>query len=159
MRSITLLAGCLCGALALGVAAAQADTMHPELGAKLSGMGEHGVVNLQSNASKGRLCWRFDVATKGLTGASVRDSAGMVVAKLGSGYTSKSCAAVSAKALELIESKPGGLAPLAEVRELVVQSLRQRKLEELQAAYLSAIVERSGTINEAALRRAVAPGP
>jgi parvulin-like peptidyl-prolyl isomerase len=61
--------------------------------------------------------------------------------------------------VKLIEAKPGGLAPLAEVRDLVIQSLRQRKLEELQAAYLSAIVERSGTINEMALRRAVTPGP
>ncbi|HZQ02459.1 MAG TPA: hypothetical protein VFA88_00405 [Gaiellaceae bacterium] len=107
MRPITLLAGSLCGALAIGIAAAEADTMHPELGARLVGMGEHGVVNLQSNASKGRLCWTFDVATKGLTGASVRDSAGMVVAKLGSSYAAKSCASVPAKTLRLIESKPG----------------------------------------------------
>jgi len=107
MRSLTLLAGSLCAALAVGVAASQADTMHPELGAKLSGMGEHGVVNLQSNTSKGRLCWTFDVTAKGLTGASVRDSAGMIVARLGSTYAAKSCTAVSAKALALIESKPG----------------------------------------------------
>jgi hypothetical protein len=107
MRSITLLAGSLCGALAIGIAAAQADTMHPQLGARLAGMGEHGVVNLQSNASKGRLCWTFDVTTKGLTGAAVRDSAGMIVAKLGSSYTAKSCASVPTKALRLIESKPG----------------------------------------------------
>ena len=110
MRSITLLTGWLCAALAVAVSAAQADTMHPQLGARLSGMGEHGVVNLQSNATKGRLCWTFDVSTKGLTGASVRDSAGMVVAKLGSSYTAKSCAAVSTKALQLLESKPGSYA-------------------------------------------------
>jgi hypothetical protein len=63
-------------------------------------------VNLQSNATKGRLCWTFDLTTKGLTGASIRDSAGMVVAHLGMAYDAKSCAAVSAKALDLIESKP-----------------------------------------------------
>ena len=40
-------------------------------------------MNLQSNAAKGQLCWTFDVMTKGITGASIRDSAGMVVAKLG----------------------------------------------------------------------------
>ena len=92
------------GVFALGVAAAQADTMHPVLGAKLSGMGEHGVVNLQLKTHD--LCWTFDVSTKGLTGASIRDSAGMVVAKLGSTYSAKSCAMVSAKALGLIDSKP-----------------------------------------------------
>ena len=57
--------------------------MHPVLAAKLAGMGEHGVVNLQSNAGKGQLCWTFDVMTDGVTGASIRDSGGMVVAKLG----------------------------------------------------------------------------
>ena len=93
-------------AAALGAASAGAATMHPVLGAKLAGMGEHGVVNFQSNAAKGRLCWTFDVTTDGITGASIRDSAGMVVAKLGDTYKAKSCAAVPTKALELIESKP-----------------------------------------------------
>ena len=50
--------------------------MHPTLGAKLSGMGEHGVVNLQSNATNGQLCWTFDVMTDGVTGASIRDTPG-----------------------------------------------------------------------------------
>ena len=94
-------------ALALGAAAASAATMHPVLGAKLAGMGEHGVVNLRSDAVGGKLCWTFDVMTKGVTGASIRDTGGMVVAKLGNAYAAKSCTAVSTKALELIESKPG----------------------------------------------------
>ena len=106
MRSIGFLALCAAAALLVGVGAATADTMHPVLGAKLSGMGETGVVNLQSNATKGQLCWTFEVSTKGITGASVRDTAGMVVAKLGTTYKPKSCAAVSGKALMLIESKP-----------------------------------------------------
>jgi hypothetical protein len=93
-------------AVVVGGGVARADTMHPVLGAKLAGMGEHGVVNLQSNAAKGRLCWTFDLTTKDLTGASIRDSAGMVVAHLGTGYDAKSCSAVSSKALDLIESKP-----------------------------------------------------
>ncbi|HEX4519819.1 MAG TPA: hypothetical protein VH063_09595 [Gaiellaceae bacterium] len=88
-------------------AIASGAMMHPVLAAKLTGMGEHGVVNFQSNASKGQLCWTFDVMTDGVTGASIRDSGGMVVAKLGSTYKAKSCAAVSKKALDLIESKPG----------------------------------------------------
>jgi hypothetical protein len=69
-------------------------------------MGEHGVVNFQSMAAKGRLCWTFSLQTKGITGASIRDEAGMVVAKLGSGYTPKGCSAVTAKALSTIDAKP-----------------------------------------------------
>jgi len=107
MRSITFSVLCAGGVLLLGGAAAEANTMHPELGAELSGMGEQGIVNLQSNATKGQLCWTFDVSAKGLTGASVRDSAGMVVAKLSATYKAKSCAAVPSKALALIESRPG----------------------------------------------------
>jgi hypothetical protein len=106
LRSMTLLAAGALGALALGAGAAQADTMHPQLGAKLSGMGEHGVVNLTSDTTKGRLCWTFDVATKGITGASIRDTAGMVVTKLGTAYHAKSCATVPTKALGLIDAKP-----------------------------------------------------
>ncbi len=91
----------------VGAGTAGAGTMHPVFAARLAGMGEHGIVNFQSTAAKGRLCWTFSLSTKGVTGASIRDSAGMVVAKLGSGYTAKSCGAVTMKALNLIESKPG----------------------------------------------------
>ncbi|MGD5339931.1 hypothetical protein QUS67_22620, partial [Xanthomonas citri pv. citri] len=80
MRSMVM-AATVFGALVLA-GSALADTMHPTLGAKLTGMGEHGVVNLQ--AKNGHLCWTFDVPTKGITGASIRDTHGMVVAKLGS---------------------------------------------------------------------------
>jgi peptidylprolyl isomerase len=57
--------------------------------------------------------------------------------------------------VKLIDTKPSELAPLAEVREGLIQTLRQRKSEELQAAYVNGIVERTATINEMALRRAV----
>jgi hypothetical protein len=80
--------------------------MHPELGARLAGMGEHGIVNLQSNAATGRLCWTFELKGTGLTVASIRDAHGMIVAKLGSAYTAKGCASATKKALELIESQP-----------------------------------------------------
>jgi hypothetical protein len=106
MGSKRIVAAVSATAALLGAGAAQADTMHPQLGARLAGMGEHGVVNLQSKAAQGRLCWTFDVSTKGITAASIRDSAGMLVARLGSGYSAKSCATVPAKALNLIESKP-----------------------------------------------------
>jgi hypothetical protein len=61
--------------------------------------------------------------------------------------------------VKLVESKPSELAPLAEVRDGLIQTLRQRKFEELQAAYVNGMLERSGlAINEMALRKAVAPG-
>lgn len=93
-------------ALLLGSGIALADTMHPELGARLSGMGEHGIVNFQSHAAAGRLCWTFELPTKGITGASIRDAHGMIVARLGKTYTAKGCAPVAKKALDLIETKP-----------------------------------------------------
>jgi hypothetical protein len=93
-------------AAALGAGAARADTMHPVLGARLAGMGEHGVVNFHSTAAAGKLCWTFQLGTKGVTRASIRDGAGMVVAKLGKAYTGKGCAKVPAKALRLLEAKP-----------------------------------------------------
>ena len=91
----------------IGTGVATASMMHPVLGAKLSGMGEHGVVNLQSDAGKGQLCWTFDLMAKDVTGASIRDAGGMVVAKLGPAYKAKSCATVAKSALDMIESKPG----------------------------------------------------
>jgi hypothetical protein len=94
-------------ALALCAGTALADTMHPELGAKLSGMGQHGIVNLQLQAAKGNLCWAFELTTKGITGASIRDAAGMKVAELGMHYTPKGCGAVAKRTLEMMESKPG----------------------------------------------------
>ena len=106
MRSAKLTAGAVAAA-ALGLAgAALADTMHPVLGAKLSGMGEHGVVNLHSYVSKQQLCWTFELPAAGETGASLRDSAGMVVAHLGRTYKAKGCATVPAKTLGLVEARP-----------------------------------------------------
>ena len=107
MRSIKLTAVTACALVALGSGTALADTMHPQLAAKLSGMGEHGIVNLRSDAAKGQLCWTFELAAKGIAGASIRDAAGMKVAELGMHYAAKSCDAVAMKALDLIEAKPG----------------------------------------------------
>jgi peptidylprolyl isomerase len=76
--------------------------------------------------------------SKGETSAVIRSPAGFHIVKL-------------------IDTKPSELMPLAEVREELIQTLRQRKSEELQAAYVNAIVERTATINEMALRRAVVP--
>ncbi len=81
-RKRTFVAVAVSAAALLGAGTALAG-MHAVLGAKLSGMGEHGIVNLQSNASKGKLCWTFEVPTKGITGASIRDTAGMKVDRAG----------------------------------------------------------------------------
>ena len=100
------LAGAVAVAALIGAGGAAADTMHPRLAARLQGMGEHGIVNFESQAAAGRLCWTFDLHTKGVTGGSIRDAQGMIVARLGTAYRAKSCARVAAKALRLIESKP-----------------------------------------------------
>ncbi len=81
--------------------------MHPQLGARLSGMGEHGIVNLTSHAKKHQLCWKFDLHTMHVLGATVRDKHGMIVAHLGHMYRAHGCAMVPKKSLQLIEAKPG----------------------------------------------------
>ncbi|HJQ73654.1 MAG TPA: hypothetical protein VJ814_02115 [Gaiellaceae bacterium] len=86
---------------------ATAATMHPQLGARLSGMGEHGIVNLTAHAKKHQLCWTFDLTLMHATGATVRDGHGMTVAHLGDMYREKGCAMVSKQSLALIETKPG----------------------------------------------------
>jgi hypothetical protein len=103
MRSLVL-------ALALGAFAAVpalADTMHPVFGARVSGMGDHGIVNFHSYASQSKLCWTFELGAKGLTGASIRDAHGMAVARLGTRYSAKGCTKVVSRELNAIESKLG----------------------------------------------------
>jgi hypothetical protein len=92
---------------AIAAGTAGAATMHPALGAKLSGMGEHGTVHLTSNATTGKVCWAFTVMNHGLTGASIHDHAGMMVAKLGPAYKAKSCTTVTPSAVRMIQSNPG----------------------------------------------------
>jgi len=103
---LRLLCACIATSVAAVAGPALADSMHPELGARLAGMGEHGIVNLTLKASHHDICWTFDIPTKGVTAASVRDSHGMVVAKLGNTYTKKGCAMVPAKAISTIEAAP-----------------------------------------------------
>jgi hypothetical protein len=105
---ISLAAG---AALALAAPTAFAGTsgMHPELGARLAGMGEHGVVNLQVKTKSAQVCWTFDLpTTKGITGTSVRlGQKGVVLLRLGKTYAKKGCVKASAMTLEHLESKPG----------------------------------------------------
>ncbi len=88
------------------VPVATAGTMHPELGARLSGMGEHGIVNLQARAAKNQLCWKFELHVMHPLAATVRDAHGMIVARLGHMYSAKGCGTVAQTALRLLESKP-----------------------------------------------------
>ena len=89
------------------VPVATAGMMHPQLGAHLSGMGETGIVNLTAHSQGHRLCWKFQLHTMHVTGATVRDKHGMIVARLGHMYRAKGCATVPKKSLQLIEEKPG----------------------------------------------------
>jgi hypothetical protein len=97
-------------ALAVTASAAFAGTvsMHTELAARLSGMGEHGIVNLTSNAKAKKLCWTFDLTTKGITAASIQvGQTSTVLVKLGKTYTKKGCTSASAMTLEHLETTPG----------------------------------------------------
>src|SRR6266566_1251535 len=93
-------------ALAVPTALAGSAAMHPELGARLSGMGEHGIVNLQAQATKGKVCWTFDLpTTKGITGASIHTgTTAVVLVRLGKSYLRKGCATASAMTLEHLEA-------------------------------------------------------
>lgn len=107
MRSKMLVAVATLAATLVAAAAAAAGMMHPVLGARLSGMGEHGIVNFHSYVKRSRLCWKFDLSVMHVLGATIRDEHGMIVARLGHMYDAKACAKVPRKSLELIESKPG----------------------------------------------------
>ena len=78
MRRTTIAGTAAAAVCALAAPAALAAGMHPVLGAKLTGMGDHGVVNLQSSIPKHQLCWTFDVMADHVTGASIRDGHGMI---------------------------------------------------------------------------------
>jgi hypothetical protein len=107
MRSKRFAAALAATAALAAAPVAIAGMMHPTLGAKLSGMGEHGIVNLQAHAAKNQLCWKFELTTMHVLDATIRDKQGMTVARLGHMYSAKGCAMVAKKALRLIESKPG----------------------------------------------------
>jgi hypothetical protein len=90
-------------------AAGSAAMMHPDLGARLSGMGYHGIVNLQLNQTSGKICWTFDLPASmgGATMASIHTGqTGAKLLELGMHYTSKGCETESAMTLEHLEAKP-----------------------------------------------------
>lgn len=105
-RLLALAAAAFVALVTTTAASATMRGMHPHLAARLSGMGEHGIVNFTSRVNKGRLCWTFELSTKGITKASIRDAHGMKVAELGMHYTAKGCGKVAKKALRLLEAHP-----------------------------------------------------
>lgn len=105
MRSKALLPAIL-SVTAFWASGALAGTMHPELGARLSGMGEHRIVNVTLKAKNHEICWTFDIPTKAPTAASIRDAHGMLVAKLGPKYAKKGCAMAPVAAISRVEASP-----------------------------------------------------
>ena len=95
--------------LAATVPVAWGAEMHPALGARLAGMGERGVVNIQVKSKASKLCWTFELPnTTGVTGASIHvGSQGVVLVKLGKKYTTKGCAKAGAMPLEHLQTAPG----------------------------------------------------
>jgi hypothetical protein len=106
MRSKRWATAAVVAAALITIPAATAGMMHPTLGARLSGMGEHGIVNLQAHAARHQLCWKFDIHLMHPLSATVRDGHRMIVARLGHMYRAKGCAMVAKRSLALIESKP-----------------------------------------------------
>jgi hypothetical protein len=96
-------------AVTASAALAGSGGMSPKLGARLAGMGEHGIVNLEVSAKKGKLCWSFDLpTTTGITGASIHTGKkGPVLLKLGMKYSKKGCTKASEMTLAHLEDTPG----------------------------------------------------
>jgi hypothetical protein len=110
MRRRTMTLAAVAGAtLALAATGASASVMTAKLGATLSGMGEHGTVNLQVSSSSGKLCWAFDIPTvKSPTRATIQTGhSSTTLLELGMDYTKSGCAKESAMTLEHLEAKPG----------------------------------------------------
>jgi hypothetical protein len=107
MRSKRFVAAIAVTAALAAVPVAAAGMMHATLGARLAGMGQHGIVNLQARVAKNQLCWKFELRVMHVRNATVRDKGGMIVARLGHMYSAKGCAMVAKQALHSIESKPG----------------------------------------------------
>ena len=106
LRRIALSAVLAAAAIAATVPTALA-AMHSELAARLSGMGEHGIVNLTVDAKGKKVCWTFDVPTKGITGAAIHTRAsGAVLVRLGRAYTKKGCTTAGEMTLEHLETAP-----------------------------------------------------
>ena len=107
LRRIALSTSVLAAAGIAAAAPAAMAAMHSELAARLSGMGEHGIVNLAVNAKGKKVCWTFEVPTKGITGAAIHTRAsGAVLVRLGGTYSKKGCTTADEMTLEHLETTP-----------------------------------------------------
>lgn len=98
----------LAGALALTGAGAAAAMMHSQLTAHVTGMGEHGTVNLHVTSAPGKVCWTFNMPMVKATAASVHTGQnGAKLFELGMHYSQHGCMAESAMTLEHLETTPG----------------------------------------------------
>jgi hypothetical protein len=109
MRVLPCALSCVVAGLVLvSAAGATGAGMHPHLGARLAGMGAHGVVNLQSAAKAGKLCWTFELGKVGKpTRAAIHvGTTNHVLVELGMHYTAKGCTHAPAMTLEHLEARP-----------------------------------------------------
>ena len=108
MRSRAIAALATAAASAALATAASGAMMHPELGAHLSGMGDHGVANLQISQSSGKLCWTLDVPSSlGATLASIHTgSNGPTLLELGMHFAKSGCEKEPSMTLEHLEARP-----------------------------------------------------
>jgi hypothetical protein len=107
LRRIALSASVLAAAGIAATVPAALAAMHSELAARLSGMGEHGIVNLTVNAKGKKVCWTFHVPTKGITGAAIHTRAsGTVLIRLGRTFAKKGCTTGDEMTLEHLETSP-----------------------------------------------------
>lgn len=120
MKISTLLATVLAACVIPALAVASAASMHPELGAKLTGKVEvpkgsptgHGIVNLTLNAATGKVCWTFEVVGIGKPLAAhihkaPPGKAGPIVVPFGGAYKAKGCTTAAKKLVAAIEASPG----------------------------------------------------
>jgi hypothetical protein len=106
-RTVSSITG-LCAALGLTSAIALGSMMHERLGAHLSGMGEHGTVNLQVTSASGKICWTFDLPmVKHISRTSIHvGSSGATLLEFGMHYSRTGCEKVASMTLEHLEARP-----------------------------------------------------
>ena len=108
-RVMTVIALAAAALVVAASASASASMMHPRLAARLSGMGEHGTVNLEFTQGSGQVCWLFDLPmVRDGTGTAVHAGlGGTTLFELGMHYARSGCEQESKMAVEHLESKPG----------------------------------------------------